>query len=235
MHKMSAAELKDLQEEMKFCQQCLDKGYQITPGAIFSGDVSAEIMLVGQAPGITEVSTGRPFNAGSGKRLFEWLARIGFTETGFRKRQYMTAVTKCFPGKNASGRGDRVPSREEQQLCRNFLIKELTLVSPSIILPVGKLAIDLFLNKPRRLTDVVGQVFWWTTELDNQLQEPGHGNLLKLSTLPKTLPSGGRWIVPLPHPSGASLWPNRPENKQLISRSVDLIYELASKLEIRQE
>ena len=53
----------------------------------------------------------------------------------------MTAVTKCFPGKSASGRGDRVPSKEEQALCRPFLEQEVLLVAPRVIIPVGGLAI----------------------------------------------------------------------------------------------
>lgn len=232
---MTTIDLRALQQNMKNCRWCLDEGYQITPGAIISGKESADIMLVGQAPGITEVSAGRPFNAGSGKRLFEWLAWAGFTETVFRERQYMTAVTKCFPGKNASGRGDRVPSRKEQQLCRYYLIRELNLVNPSLILPIGKLAIDLFLNKPRRLADVVGQAFLWVAKSGTQRIEPGQGELTRLETLPLKTPDNSRWIIPLPHPSGASIWPNRTKNKQLIYRSIELLDELANRFEISRK
>jgi uracil-DNA glycosylase len=154
-------------------------------------------MLVGQAPGVTEVQAQRPFNASSGRRLFRWLAEAGFEETEFRARYHMTAVTKCYPGKHPKGKGDRKPSRAEQELCRPFLEQELRLVQPKVLLAVGGLAIETLLNQKLRLADAVGRVF----EVD------------------------GRWILPLPHPSGASLWPNPPENQAKIQQALLLLRE----------
>jgi uracil-DNA glycosylase len=101
---------------MRSCKLCLEQGYDIVPKAIFSGKKSACIMSIGQAPGITEVEAGRPFNAGSGVRLFKWLADTGIEEKWYRSSQYMTSVTKCYPGRVKSGSGDRVPTRVEQNL-----------------------------------------------------------------------------------------------------------------------
>jgi uracil-DNA glycosylase len=153
-------------------------------------------MLVGQAPGITEAQVKRPFNASSGRRLFQWLAEAGIDETDFRARYYMTAVTKCYPGKHPSGKGDRKPSRAEQKLCRLFLERELALVQPRLLLAVGGLAIETLLGQRLRLDESVGRVF----QVD------------------------GRYVLPLPHPSGASLWPNQPDNQALISRSLALLH-----------
>lgn len=180
---------------MRACRQCLEAGYEITPSAIFAGSVPAPLMLVGQAPGVTEVEAGRPFNASSGRRLFQWLAEAGFEETEFRARYYMTAVTKCYPGKHSTGKGDRKPSRAEQKLCRPFLDQELAMVQPCVVLAVGGLAIETLLNQKLRLDEAVGRVF----QVD------------------------GRAILPLPHPSGASLWPNRPENQALIHQAMAIL------------
>ncbi len=49
----------------------------------------------------------------------------------------MTSVTKCYPGRQTSGSGDRVPSSKEQKLCRPFLDRELALVQPEVIIPIG--------------------------------------------------------------------------------------------------
>jgi uracil-DNA glycosylase len=95
------------------------------------------MMTIGQAPGITEVEAERPFNAGAGKRLFQWLARAGTDEDWFRETQYMTSVTKCYPGHAKGGSGDRVPSRAEQKLCYPFLDREIRLVSPEVTSPSG--------------------------------------------------------------------------------------------------
>jgi uracil-DNA glycosylase len=188
-----------LSDEMRACLRCLEAGYSITPGAVFSGPVPAALMLVGQAPGITEAKAKRPFNASAGRRLFEWLSEAGFDEGDFRARFYMTAVTKCFPGKNRTGQGDRKPSRAEQQFCRPFLERELELVQPRVLLAVGSLAIESLLGRGLTLGEAVGQAF--------QLE--------------------GRWVLPLPHPSGASLWPNRPENRERLGRALAILRDLA--------
>jgi uracil-DNA glycosylase len=154
-------------------------------------------MLVGQAPGVTEAQAKRPFNASSGRRLFQWLAEAGIDETDFRARHYMTAVTKCYPGKHPKGKGDRKPSRAEQKLCRPFLEREFALVQPRVLLAVGGLAIETLLGRKLRLDEAVGHLFQ----------------------------THGRYVLPLPHPSGASLWPNRPENQARIRQALVLLRE----------
>jgi uracil-DNA glycosylase len=193
--------LDALQAEMQACRRCLEAGFSITPGAIFSGPASARVMIVGQAPGVTEVEAQRPFNASSGRRLFQWLAEAGWEEDSFRATQYMTAITKCYPGKSPDGRGDRAPSRAEQKLCAPFLERELAQVQPEIVIPVGGLAVRRFLGQVK-LADVVG-----TAVQDKR----------------------GRWIVPLPHPSGASLWLNKPEHQALVRYAIENLRRLGTK------
>jgi len=179
---------------MQSCRRCLDAGYPIAPGAVFSGPAAAGVMIVGQAPGVTETQIGRPFNGQSGRRLFRWLAQAGWEETEFRATQYITAVTKCYPGKTSGGKGkgDRVPTRAEQKLCAPFLERELALVRPRLLIPVGGLAIRRFLGSVK-LAQVVGQAIQGEADC---------------------------WIVPLPHPSGASLWLNRPENQERVTQAL---------------
>jgi len=187
-----SAELSALHAEMRACRRCLEAGYDIVPGAVFSGPASADVMVVGQAPGVTESEARRPFNGPSGRRLFEWLAQVGWDEDDFRSEQYLTAITKCYPGRSAGGKGDRVPSRAERALCAPFLERELALVRPRVLVPVGGLAVRRFLG-PVRLGEVVG----------GACQD-----------------KAGRWIVPLPHPSGASLWLNQRENRARVARAL---------------
>jgi uracil-DNA glycosylase len=188
------APLAALQADLRQCRRCLEAGHPITPGPVFSGAPGAQIMLIGQAPGVTEAVVKRPFNAGAGKRLFTWLAQAGIDEATFRATQYMTSVTKCFPGKAARGGGDRVPSKAEQALCRDWLEREIALVDPRLIILVGRLAIGLFLPHTH-LGEVVGQRF----ERD------------------------GRAIIALPHPSGASTWHHAPAHKTRLSQALALV------------
>ena len=196
--------LANLQDQMRACRRCLEAGYAITPGAVCSGPATACVMIVGQAPGVTEIEVGRPFNGPSGRRLFRWLAQAGWEEAEFRTRQYMTAVTKCYPGKGSGGKGDRVPTRTEQKLCAPYLERELALVRPRIIIPVGGLAVRRFLGSVR-LAEVVGEV---------------------------VRDEAGRWIVPLPHPSGASLWLNQPENQERVTLALAHVRRLREELDI---
>jgi len=189
--------LLELHKSMKKCSACLEEGYEIYPPAVISGLGSARFMTIGQAPGITEQEAQRPFNAGSGKRLFDWLGRAGIEEDWFRSTQYMTSVTKCYPGRQPSGSGDRVPGRREQELCRPFLDQEIELVDPRVIIPIGRLAINLFYPKKLKLQDIIG------TQLE----------------------VSGRWVIPLPHSSGASRWHQIEENRRLIDQAITLIQE----------
>jgi uracil-DNA glycosylase len=225
--------LTKLHEEMRACRLCLDAGHAITPGAVFRGGSGAKVLLIGQAPGVTEVEAKRPFNAGSGTRLFQWLGQAGWDEAEFRETQYMTAVTKCYPGKTSSGKGDRVPSKAEQKLCRPFLEREISLVNPKLMILVGGLAIKLLYPAKMRLNQVVGTAVYFPPDtLTNPVNfnfadgRPiaNHANLqsLIINHPPGRLPTG-RWIVPLPHPSGASLWPNKPANQRLIAQAVQML------------
>jgi uracil-DNA glycosylase len=193
--------LPALQAEMRACRRCLEAGHSIVQGAVFSGTASARIMLVGQAPGGSEVEAQRPFNGSAGRRLFEWLSEAGWTEQAFRRTQYISAITKCYPGKAASGKGDRAPSRAEQRLCAPFLERELALVHPDVVIPVGAIAVQRFLG-PVSLGAVVGRIY--------RRDE--------------------RWVIPLPHPSGASLWLNRPENQDLVRQALAHIANWSDRL-----
>jgi len=193
--KSNLSALNTLHKKMRACRSCVDHGHDVVPKAVFTGNYGACIMSIGQAPGITEVDAGRPFNAGSGVRLFKWLAEAGIEEDWYRSTQYMTSVTKCYPGRTKSGSGDRVPSKAEQRLCGPFLDREIELANPRLIIPIGKLAIILFYPASAKLTDIIGT----EKEVD------------------------GRWIVPLPHSSGASRWHQIESNRALIQKAIGLI------------
>ena len=197
-------ELAALHRRMRACRRCLAAGYSIVPPAVYSGTIGARILVVGQAPGSKEVAAERPFHAGSGARLFEWLGRAGFEEDDFRREQYITSVTKCFPGKAASGGGDRVPSRAERELCRPFLDEQIRLIDPEVIVLVGRVAVDAVLPEAGRFEDLIG----------------------------KAKRVDGRWLVPLPHPSGASRWHQVPANRKRIDSAIALLARLRRRLNL---
>lgn len=218
--------LDELDQQLYSCRQCIDAGYSIAPGAIFSHPSESRVLLIGQAPGITEVQAKRPFNAGSGKRLFRWLQGAGWREDVFRSQYAMTAVTKCYPGKGKNGKGDRVPSKAEQKLCQPFLEQEINYYRPQLMIPVGGLAIKLFYPASLKLVDIIGTAAFFPAQT---LVNPLNFDLAQAELVNSTegvSRQDGRWIVPLPHPSGASLWPNKPQNKALIERGIEILSTL---------
>lgn len=166
--------------------------------AVSGGPVASRVMLVGQAPGDKEPTLGRPFAWTAGRTLFRWFdEHCGLDEAAFRSRIYMAAVCRCFPGKKPSG-GDRVPSREEIANCAGWLEAEMAVLEPTLVIPVGKLAIERFVPCPG-LADVVGQ--------SARMTYAGHETDL----------------IPLPHPSGASPWPRMEPGKTLLKKAMALI------------
>jgi uracil-DNA glycosylase len=155
-------------------------------------------MLIGQAPGKVEAAGGVAFAGRAGKTLFSWLARAGIDEPTARKTIYISAITRCFPGAHPSGRGDRVPTRDEQERCADWLDAELGIIRPELIIPVGRLAIERFLPA-LPLIDLIGT----RTTIEHV---------------------GGRSVViPLPHPSGASSWIYQQQNRVLVDKAIGLI------------
>ena len=169
----------------------MSAGYLPSAFPIVAGKASDRVMIIGQAPGEIELTTGMPFSGRAGAELRRWLAEAGIDETHL---PYRTAITKCFPGKAASGAGDRRPSPPEVLLCASWLEAELALVRPRVVLLVGTLAIERLWGK-FPLSEVVGR-----SRVD-----------------------GDRLLIPLPHPSGASRWLNAPANRQRLARALVLV------------
>ena len=108
--------------------------------------VDSRVILIGQAPGPREGTFGRPFAWTAGKTMFRWFAEsLGVDEETFRARVYIAAVARCFPGK-ASGGGDRRPDTDEIGRCRTYLEREVGILGPDLVLPVGTLAIEQVLG-----------------------------------------------------------------------------------------
>ena len=148
--------LERLHAEIRACTKCVAAGYLSEARPIVAGSASDRVMIVGQAPGAVEVTTGLPFSGRAGAELRRWLARAGIDEAHL---PYRTSITKCFPGKARSGGGDRRPSPAEIALCAPWLEAELALMRPAVILLVGSLAIERFLGRVA-LESVVGRSFW---------------------------------------------------------------------------
>ena len=183
--------LSSLQRDNSVCRVCVEAGYPLESLPVFEGRAGQGAMIVGQAPGIVEGEKRRPWRGRAGRTLRRWLE---LDEERFYSTFYCSSVTRCYPGRHPSGRGDRPPSPRELELCRFWLEWELRLLRPRLVVPVGGLAIKRVLGISG-LADCIGSMF----EL------------------------GDAVAVPLPHPSGASGWLNSLENRKRLDEALALL------------
>ena len=195
--------IEDLQRAHRRCHRCVDAGLLERAHPVFSGRMGQRVLLVGQAPGPVEQDQTRPFAGRAGRQLMRWMTRAGFAgDEDVRARVYMSAMTTCFPGRRASGGGDRRPSAREVDLCAPWLDSVLALLQPRLILAVGSLALTRFLPGAR-LDDVVGFAY--------------DARGVRLDGVPAAPPA----VLPLPHPSGQSRWLNEAPRLALLDRALE--------------
>ena len=143
------------------CRLCVTRRNAV-PG---EGASSARVMFVGEAPGEKEDFEGRPFVGAAGKLLTELLNSIGLS----RDEVFITNTVKCRPPNN------RPPRKDELAACREYLDRQLRLVRPRVICPMGNSAIHRLINPDQSVSEL-------------------HGIPLEI---------GGRTFFPMYHPAAA--------------------------------
>ena len=162
--------LQSLQRDNRVCRACVEAGYPLESLPVVQPYTGQRAYMFGQAPGVVEGEERRPWRGRAGGTLRRWLQ---LDEDEFYATFYCASVTRCYPGKAPSGRGDRTPTQKEQELCSLWREWELGLIRPRLIVPVGGLAVRRLLGLSN-VTGCVGERY----ELD------------------------GAVAIPLPHPSG---------------------------------
>jgi uracil-DNA glycosylase len=157
--------LKQLERVVNACPHCPLR--ETRTNVVFGvGDPHADLMFVGEAPGVNEDRQGEPFVGAAGRLLDELLDSVlGLS----RKDVYISNVLKCRPP------GNRDPRPEEVAHCRPFLDKQIELIDPKIICPLGNHATRAMLQRQVNISKL-------------------HGQPVK---------HGGRWVFPTYHPAAA--------------------------------
>ena len=125
--------LTELYKEIALCQQCEIAKFRnsVVPG---EGAENADILFIGEAPGWHEDQQGRPFVGPAGKFLDELLASINLS----RQQVYIANVIKCRPTNN------RDPLPDEIRNCNKWLQRQIELISPKMIVTLGRYSMALF-------------------------------------------------------------------------------------------
>jgi len=188
-----------LQRDSARCRACAESGFPIESLPVRAPQAGQRAYLFGQSPGVVEGEQRLPWRGRAGQTLRRWLE---LDDDAFYATFYCASVTRCYPGRARSGRGDRAPTPREQELCAFWWEWELALLRPELIVTVGGLALRHLLGRTA-LTACIGERF----ERD------------------------GAVVVPLPHPSGASGWINLPANRERLGRALALVADELARLD----
>jgi len=129
-------EFRKIKEEVISCRKCFLYKTRTYP-VIGEGSHQAKIMFVGEAPGLNEAKTGRPFCGAAGKILDDLLESVSIK----REDVYIANILKCRPPSN------RDPQKEEIEACVPYLEKQIEIINPEIICPLGRFAMEFLMEK----------------------------------------------------------------------------------------
>ncbi len=187
-------ELKKIKDEVLNCKKCQlykTRNYPV----IGEGSHQAEIMLVGEAPGANEDKTGHPFCGTAGKILDELLEAANLK----REEIYITNVVKCRPP------GNRNPKEEEIKACSSCLDRQIGIIKPKVICPLGNYSTNYLLRK---------------LGLADKIQPIGkiHGRVFDTKALSNLVK-----IIPFYHPAAAAYNINM---KEVLKKDFEILRKL---------
>lgn len=165
------------------------------------------VMLIGQAPGLTEYTTGMPFSGDAGKSIRALFNECGCSPSDFERLVHTSAISKCFPGSKLVKKGERTrredlkPTTAMLHNCSEFMLAQLKIVDPNLVVLLGAMPLKAYvqiktgMTSSAQLDDFVGRVDEW----------------------------GGRRVIALAHTSGLSTWLNDVNHRALQDRAKRLL------------
>ena len=114
------------------------------------GNPNSKIMFIGEAPGREEDIQGRPFVGRSGEMLTKMIENVLFLK---RDEVYISNIVKCRPPQN------RDPQIEEVESCKGYLLKQIEIINPKIIVTLGRIAFKYLLNDETPITKARGKIY----------------------------------------------------------------------------
>jgi len=226
----TVSRFEDLENKFRSCSECKDilsakfvdkpTGERVEPRPIVTELQPKQIMLIGQAPGITEYIERKPFQGQAGKDIRKAFADCGVDQNRFDKVVHSSAIVMCFPGRkmvpHRSRPGfryvDERPSGAMVKNCQPLLKKQIDVIDPQLIVLLGRFPLQAFLrmrgqpSNDLKLATFVGRTEYWDR----------------------------RKIIVLPHTSGSSFWLNDPVNRSLFDRAKDLLGAEIANLKIQE-
>jgi len=147
------AAMADLRARALVCQKCPNLAASRKNVVFGVGDIHSALMFVGEAPGADEDAQGEPFVGKAGQLLTRIIQTMGFT----RDTVYIANILKCRPDTPGQTAGNRKPTPEEMKTCLPYLLAQIDLIQPKVIVTLGATAVEGLFGKSAGITKLRGQ------------------------------------------------------------------------------
>jgi len=151
-----AALLIAVRERVCGCKKCGHLACSRTQTVFGVGNPNADVMFIGEAPGADEDQQGEPFVGRAGQLLTRILKAMNFA----REDVYIANILKCRPDMPAGSFGNRPPTPMEMQTCRPYLIEQIDIIQPSVLVALGAVAVEGLLGTRATMRELRGR--WHT-------------------------------------------------------------------------
>ena len=150
----NAAELlAPIRERVRVCTKCPHLALSRTQTVFGVGNPDAELMFIGEAPGLDEDRQGEPFVGRAGQLLTKIIKAMGFA----REEVYIANVLKCRPDMPAGAYGNRAPTPQEMQTCRPYLVEQIDIIQPKVVVALGAVAVEGLLGTRGTMRELRGR------------------------------------------------------------------------------
>jgi DNA polymerase len=130
--------LAPIRERVRVCTKCPHLASSRIQTVFGVGNPDAEVMFIGEAPGADEDKQGEPFVGRAGQLLTKIIETMGFT----REQVYIANILKCRPDTSPGSFGNRPPTPLEMQTCRPYLVEQIDIIQPKVLVALGAVAVE---------------------------------------------------------------------------------------------
>jgi len=148
-----AQSLASVRERVSGCTKCAHLASSRTQTVFGVGNPDAEIMFIGEAPGADEDQQGEPFVGRAGQLLTKIIKAMGFA----RADVYIANILKCRPDMPSSSFGNRAPTPAEMQTCRPYLVEQIDIIQPKVLVALGAIAVEGLLGARGTMRELRGR------------------------------------------------------------------------------
>jgi DNA polymerase len=148
-----AALLVPVRERVRVCTKCPHLACSRTQTVFGVGNPDAEVMFIGEAPGADEDAQGEPFVGRAGQLLTRIIKAMGYG----REDVYIANILKCRPDMPRGSFGNRAPTALEMQTCRPYLVEQIDIIHPKVLVALGAVAVEGMLGTRGTMRDLRGR------------------------------------------------------------------------------